>query len=150
MATPHGPSQEPNSSRNNQHQRYALSVCSAVSHFNNLYDVKHPANNDSESDVGAQEELVAEKYMRAPADASLADKGRAKGKKATKRAGATALQGFRKYWSPSDIPVSTTTSLTSLPPHHCLSLSLTCWNTGATYQQHVLAGRAPESMEALL
>lgn len=77
------------------------------------------ANNDSESDVGAQEELVAEKYMRAPADASLADKGRAKGKKAIKRAGATALQGFRKYSSPSGIPVST--SLTPLPHHHvCL------------------------------
>lgn len=45
--------------------------------------------------------------MRAPTDASLADKGRAKGKKATKRAGANALQGFRKYTSPSDIQVST-------------------------------------------
>lgn len=54
----------------------------------------------------AQEELVAGRYMRAPADASLADKGRAKGKKATKRAGATALQGFRKYFSPSNIQVS--------------------------------------------
>lgn len=53
-----------------------------------------------------QEELVGGKYMRAPADASLADKGRAKGKKAIKRAGATALQGFRKYSSPSDIQVS--------------------------------------------
>ena len=54
-----------------------------------------------------QEELVAEKYMRAPADASLADKGRAKGKRAAKRAGATALQGFRKYSSPSNIQVRT-------------------------------------------
>ncbi|KAL3139493.1 hypothetical protein ABBQ38_003817 [Trebouxia sp. C0009 RCD-2024] len=54
---------------------------------------------------GIQEELVGGKYMRAPADASLADKGRAKGKKAIKRAGATALQGFRKYSSPSDIQV---------------------------------------------
>ena len=70
-----------------------------------------------------QEELVAEKYMRAPADASLADKGRAKGKKAVKRAGATALQGFRKYSSPSDIQVST--SFTAFARKKCLSPSLT-------------------------
>ena len=60
-----------------------------------------------------QEELIAEKYMRAPADASLADKGRAKGKKATKRAGATAVQGFRKYSSPSDIQVGTSSAFAS-------------------------------------
>lgn len=54
-----------------------------------------------------QEELVAGKYMRAPADASLADKGRAKGRKANKKAaaGAASLQGFRKYSSPSGIQV---------------------------------------------
>lgn len=93
----------------------------------------------------AQEELVAEKYMRAPADASLADKGRAKGKKATKRAGATALQGFRKYSSPSDIPVST--SLTPLAHHHCLSLLLTL-STCATAQQPLLACGASKSLIA--
>lgn len=93
--------------------------------------------------MGAQEELVAEKYMRAPADASLADKGRAKGKKATKRAGATALQGFRKYSSPSDIPVST--ALTPLTHHHFLSLLLTL-NTCAASQQHLLAGGASKSL----
>ena len=69
--------------------------------------------------VTVQEELVGGKYMRAPADASLADKGRAKGKKATKRAGATALQGFRKYSSPSDIQVST--SCTPLANAQCSS-----------------------------
>ena len=64
-----------------------------------------------------QEELVAEKYMRAPADASLADKGRAKGKKAAKKAGAAALQGFRKYSSPSDIQVSTSFSAFANNPY---------------------------------
>ena len=55
-----------------------------------------------------QEELVTGKYMRSPADAGLADKGRAKGRKANKRAagGAASLQGFRKYSSPSGIQVN--------------------------------------------
>ena len=52
--------------------------------------------------------MVAGKYMRAPPDASLADKGRAKGKKAVKKAGsgAAALQGFHKYNTPLGIQVS--------------------------------------------
>ncbi len=46
--------------------------------------------------------------MRAPSDASLEDKGRAKGKKGSKNKagdGAAALQGFRKYTSPAGIQV---------------------------------------------
>ena len=56
----------------------------------------------------AQEKLVAGKYMRATAEASVADKGRAKGKKAAKRAGAgsSSLQGFRKYTTPAGLQVS--------------------------------------------
>ena len=52
--------------------------------------------------------LVAGKYMRAPAEASLADKGRAKGRKAAKRAGSgsNSLQGFRKYTTPAGMQVS--------------------------------------------
>ena len=58
-----------------------------------------------------QWELVAGKYMRAPSDASLEDKGRAKGKKGSKRKageGSAALQGFRKYTSPAGLQVSLT------------------------------------------
>lgn len=56
---------------------------------------------------GIQEELVAGKYMRAPAEASLADRGRAKGRKAVKRAGSgsNSLQGFRKYTTPAGMQV---------------------------------------------
>lgn len=63
--------------------------------------------------VVVQEELVAGKYMRAPAGASLAEKGLAKGKKAMKRAGtgSNALQGFRKYTAPSGLQVSKQTLL---------------------------------------
>ena len=49
--------------------------------------------------------------MRAPSDASLEDKGRAKGKKGSKRKageGSAALQGFRKYTSPAGLQVSLT------------------------------------------
>ena len=55
-----------------------------------------------------QEELVAGKFMREPAGASLAEKGAAKGKKANKRAGtgSNAVQGFRKYTSPTGLQVS--------------------------------------------
>ncbi|KAA6421415.1 MAG: hypothetical protein FRX49_08692 [Trebouxia sp. A1-2] len=64
--------------------------------------------DDLETLRGIQWELVAGKYMRAPSDASLEDKGRAKGKKGSKRKageGASALQGFRKYTSPAGLQV---------------------------------------------
>ncbi|KAL0055410.1 hypothetical protein WJX82_000207 [Trebouxia sp. C0006] len=64
--------------------------------------------DDLETLRGIQWELVAGKYMRAPSDASLEDKGRAKGKKGSKRKageGSAALQGFRKYTSPAGLQV---------------------------------------------
>lgn len=64
-----------------------------------------------------QWELVAGKYMRARPDASLEDKGRAKGKKGSKgkaATGAAALQGFRKYTSPAGIQVTQHAALTCM------------------------------------
>ena len=59
------------------------------------------------------------KYMRAPPDASLVEKGRAKAKKAVKKAGtgAAALQGFRKYTSPTGIQVTHTHTPTHTHTH---------------------------------
>ena len=52
-----------------------------------------------------QEELVAAGYMKAPSEAVLAEKGRAKGRKAAKRQGGKKLEGFRAFESPSGLQV---------------------------------------------
>ncbi len=52
-----------------------------------------------------QEELVAAGYMKAPSEAVLAEKGKAKGRKAAKRQGGKQLEGFRAFESPSGLQV---------------------------------------------
>ncbi len=59
---------------------------------------------------------MAGKFMKAPADAALAAKGAAKGRRAQKRSAspASGLERFRRFTSPSGLTVRA--SLTSPPP----------------------------------
>lgn len=62
---------------------------------------------------------MAGKYMRPPPEASLTDRGRAKGRKAAKRAGtgAASLQGFRKFSTPSGLQVRYPSCMTPCTAH---------------------------------
>ncbi|KAK9868230.1 hypothetical protein WJX84_009935 [Apatococcus fuscideae] len=63
-------------------------------------------NQDLAALQGIQDELVAGKFMKAPADAALAAKGAAKGRKAQKRSGTSStLDRFRRFTSPSGLTV---------------------------------------------
>lgn len=57
---------------------------------------------------------MAGKFMKAPADAALAAKGAAKGRKAQKRSGSgvSGLDRFRRFTSPSGLTVRPPPSLT--------------------------------------
>ena len=70
-----------------------------------------------------QEELVAAGYMKAPSEAVLAEKGKAKGRKAAKRQGGKKLEAFRAFESPSGLQVLCCL-LCSLPPCIAASSSL--------------------------
>ena len=48
---------------------------------------------------------MAAGYMKAPSEAVLAEKGKAKGRKAAKRQGGNKLEGFRAFESPSGLQV---------------------------------------------
>ncbi|KAK9848333.1 hypothetical protein WJX84_002062 [Apatococcus fuscideae] len=70
-------------------------------------DREGTSNPDLAALQGIQDELVAGRFMKAPADAALAAKGAAKGRKAQKRSGSAAagLDRFRRFTSPSGLTV---------------------------------------------